>query len=272
MGAVIATCFNNPRIECGNYMQQQQHWDFTVTVNTECCHHGQSQQILMFHRQSKSHFNISIPPNFSCLTKKKKKKSRLKVSTCHHWLTAIVLHRSTNGNRTTSRGHRKWYATPSCNITLKSRPVECNQTQRGLIVAARRVSSVYLILAAGALSQQRLAALVNVHSAIWKTPGQKLTVSVSLVFAGAGIYKTTKFWQWCMFEMKKNNIWPAPEGDAITSKKLGFRQGKETESWRIALSAHANKSQCLFSDVYLQCKVKLVGLVQQWLWLLFVST
>lgn len=149
------------------------------------------------------------------------------------------------------RGHRKWYATPSCNITLKSRPVERNQTHRGLIVAARRVSSVYLILAAGALPQQRLAALVNVHSAIWKTPGQKLTVSVSLVFAGAGLYKTTKFWQWCMFEMKKNNIWAAPEGDAITSTKLWFRQGEETESWRTALSAHANKSQCLFSDMYL---------------------
>lgn len=177
---------------------------------------------------------------------------------------AAALHRSTNGNRTTRRGHRKWYATPSCNITLKSRPVERNQTQRGLIVAARRVSSVYLILAAGALPQQRLAALVNVHSTIWKTPGQKLTVSVSLVFAGAGLYKTTKFWQWCMFEMKKNNIWAAPEGDAITSTKLWFRQrNRKLKHFQLMQTNH---NVCFHACI---CKVKLVGLVQQWL--LFVS-
>lgn len=40
--------------------------------------------------------------------------------------------------------------------------------------------SVYLILAAGALTQQRLAALVNVNSTIWKTAGQEHRVSVVL--------------------------------------------------------------------------------------------
>lgn len=41
------------------------------------------------------------------------------------------------------------------------------------------LSGVYLVLAAGALTQQRLAALVNVHSTIWKTAGQEHGVSVA---------------------------------------------------------------------------------------------
>lgn len=38
--------------------------------------------------------------------------------------------------------------------------------------------SIYLVLAAGALAQQRLAALVNVHCTIWKTAGQEQRGSV----------------------------------------------------------------------------------------------
>lgn len=39
---------------------------------------------------------------------------------------------------------------------------------------------VYLIPGAGALTQQRLAALVNVHSTVWNTAGQEQRVSAAL--------------------------------------------------------------------------------------------
>ncbi len=136
--------------------------------------------------------------------------------------------------------------------------------------------SVYLILAAGALTQQRLAALVNVHSTIWKTAGQEHRVSV-VSGTGYAVYRGNSGGFWTEYGREQRNIKPSlkfqkpiQQLPKAVFKRLWFKQStamvlKQTPGGRAFSAAAINDHKCLFPDKYSHHKVN-ESLLAAWNW------